>query len=608
MAWWFDEDPGRLVFEKGALTRAEFTYSVKDDGKESGLLTLDIEYRDWEHPDEPGKVYHLTAVFPREYPAFPFAISVAKDSPFPPGPHLNPQGSLCLLQNPGANWVGSRDYLAAFLLRQVKDILRAHRGDGTVLEAQEGLRQTHFIVYQPGSAMLVGDWDVSPEINRGYFRWRRFPTDPPQRLVRGAVTRLETEGNVLIGELNMGQAWNSSLQRGPELVGRWVRLPAIPKGADLLEEARAAWPAISATRGDLDLVGLLIPEEKERGRGQIDNWVFILRATLRVPLIHAGGIPGIVQTLNIVPIRAEQYSNETKWARGPRAVQIGTKTALLVGLGAVGAPLAWQLARAGIGTLWCVDDDIVQIGNIPRWLYGMGALGDSKAECVAWNLMTQYPPLHVESVQHRVGVPPAFPDNERYRLFLAAYNEHYSRFLAACSDADIIVDATAEPSVNRYLASVAKENDIPYVWAYGTPGGWGGIIGRIVPWHTRGCYECFRYEMAEATTALANGQALPKTAIIPPPEERLPDVQPVGCFHPTFRGTGFDMDQVSQMAARLIVGTLCLDAQPGLDSYPDFPWDVAVLSQWDPKTDLPTVPTWTTYRLDRHPDCQRHDD
>lgn len=584
MGWWFDRLPERYEFELQMLEKYGFAYSVKDDGVKSGLLVLEVEYCDWEDDAQPGRVHILEVQFPPHYPDFPFQILAPT---FPPGTHLNPQKVLCLLQDAGTQWDDSRDFLAAFLLCQVKDILRAHRGDTTVLEAQEGLRQTNFIRHQPGSAMLVGDWEVPANIDHGYFRWRRFPGDPPNRIMRGAVTHLEAADRALLGELDMGAHWTDWLNQGQELKGRWVRLSAIPSGQDPLEEARSAWPELATMTDPLDLVGLLIPEERDKGGAMLDNWVFILRVQRKQE--QAG--QAIVAHITL---RAEQFSEETKWARAPRAIPIAAKKVLLVGLGAVGAPLAWQLARAGIGTLWCVDYDSVQIGNLPRWLWGMGNLGDPKAKCVAANLQHHYPPLHAEAIELQVGS-------------LDTHVETYGRFMAAIDSVDMIVDASAEVSVNRYLEGLARTKGIPYVWAYGTNGAWGGVVGRTVPRQTAGCYECFRYRLLDGAKALSACDSVPEGKITPPPAEDLPDVQPVGCFHPTFRGTGFDLDTISQLAARLVVATLCRDAPEASDSYTDFTWDIAVLSQWDYQTGQPTVPEWHTYKMERHIDCQRHE-
>jgi molybdopterin/thiamine biosynthesis adenylyltransferase len=588
MPWWFDNDPDRLAYELRKLDEAGFSYSVRDDGRETGLLRLEIVYPDSENPEDPSRTYALIAAFPEEYPDFPFEIWVQSGSNFPPGPHLNPTGNLCLLQDSGNNWDGSRDFLAAFLQRQVRDILRVHRGDKTVLEAEEGLRQTGYIQYQPGTAMVVGDWVIPAEINHGTFLWRHFPLDSPHRHGRGVVTEIRTAGGDLLGQLTLGKRWDSMLHGSRQLSGRWVRLPSIPRSLDPLAEARSIWPELATMTGATDLTGLLIPEEKERGGSTIDNWVFCLRTFMMHP--QRGQLLA-KHTL----IRAEQFSNETKWARAPRATHIANKKALIVGLGAIGAPLAWQMARAGIGELCCVDYDSVQIGNLPRWLYGMPEIGESKAACVAANLQLSYPPLLAEGIEYQIGA-------------VSKNDACHQRFQASLDEADILVDATGQIAVNRYLEKLARGRNIPYVWAYGSNGGWGGVIGRSVPGRAVGCYDCVQWRMLDALDQTQQNSSAAPCAIMPPPAEDLPDVQPVGCFNPTFRGTGFDMDQVSQMAARLVVATLCRDTPPGANCYPDFPWDVAVLSQWNSQTGLPTVPIWTTYILDRHPSCLRHDD
>lgn len=588
MPRWFDKDPKRLAYELQKLDEAGLTYSIMDDGMGSGALRLSIVYPDPESPGGSNQTHSLIGAFPEEYPDLPFEIWVQPGSNFPPGPHLNPNGNLCLLQDPGNRWNGSKDYLAAFLQHQVRDILRVHRGDNTVPEAQEGLRQTGYIQYAPGTALLVGDWVVPADVDRGTFLWRHFPLDSAHEYGRGVMTEIRTADGRVLGQLSLGKTWDSLLHASREAVGRWVRLSSIPRGADPLAEARAIWPELEKPAGTRDLTGLIIPEEAEKGGNTIHNWVFCLRT----PLVH----PQSKRLLtNHTLIRAEQFSNESRWARAPRATHIATKKALVIGLGAIGAPLAWQLARAGIGELRCVDFDSVQIGNLPRWLYGMPEIGKSKSASLAANLQLSYPPLICEGIEHRIGAIVSTP-------------AQYARYQASLNEVDILVDATAEIAVNQHLQNVAREKNIPYVWAYGSPGGWGGVIGRSVPGRTEGCYECVQYRMRDA--GIYQGKQTPgaPSPIILPPSENLPDVQPVGCFHPTFRGTGFDMDQVSEMAARLVVATLCQDANANLDCYPDFPWDVAVLSQWDAEIGKPTVPNWTTYTLDRHGECQNHGD
>ncbi|WP_219622363.1 hypothetical protein, partial [Vibrio parahaemolyticus] len=60
-----------------------------------------------------------------------------------------------------------------------------------------------------------------------------------------------------------------------------------------------------------------------------------------------------------------------------------------------------------------------------------------------------------------------------------------------------------------------------------------------------------------------------------------------GCFHPTFTGTGFDLDTISIMAARMVISML------QTEKYGDFNFDVAVLEQFKDGRPIPT--NWKTY-------------
>jgi hypothetical protein len=86
-----------------------------------------------------------------------------------------------------------------------------------------------------------------------------------------------------------------------------------------------------------------------------------------------------------------------------------------------------------------------------------------------------------------------------------------------------------------------------------------------------------------------------------PNEEENADIQPIGCFSPTFTGAGFDLDEVSLTAVRMATATLCRGTPGG---YPDFDWDVGVVNLWS--NGRPIAPDWMMYRLERHQSCGNH--
>ena len=74
---------------------------------------------------------------------------------------------------------------------------------------------------------------------------------------------------------------------------------------------------------------------------------------------------------------------------------INTKTAI-AGLGGLGSNIAVSLARAGIGELFLVDFDIVDLSNLNRQQYEIGDLGKLKTEVLAAKLKRINPYIKID--------------------------------------------------------------------------------------------------------------------------------------------------------------------------------------------------------------------
>lgn len=565
MQRWYERYPSRLDEELSALTSAGYEYQIDADERAQGRIVLRVQY-------PLGKDAHeLTVYFPDSYPYFPFDIVSAT---FPGGRHKDPySGLLCLLKDPTQNW-RTDDTLASILKTQIAAIVEAHERPETAedLEAHEGAQITGQFGYLPGTIVFIGDWEIPEDHVYGQLRIGRLPSINKNAPLRGAVLAVQDAKGNAIASLD-----DSLVRRFPNgFKARWGRLPAPPSsidGEEVLREAMERWPEIKKPKfdGGPDVVGLIFPEEVSY-REYRENWVFVVRTKER-----AGS--GKVEIKGYIA-RAELVSRKAIEARIPRLLSLADKRVLIIGLGAIGSSCAWQLARSGIGGLTLLDFDHVQLGNSPRWLLGWGAVGHHKALVLGDYLVNQYPYTDIRMIGHRIGNPCFGPDR---RLD----NEVLSTALA---DVDLILDATAEWSVNHYLSDLARQLGIPYVWATGTPGSWGGVVGRVIPGQTEGCWKCYQRHLGEQTFEM-------------PAQEEVPDVQPVGCFHPTFPGSGFDMEHISLAVVRLAVATLCSSAEGG---YPDFDWDVGVVNLWDEEAGTPIAPHWSTYKLHRHAQCEEH--
>lgn len=519
---WFRRIPQRLDEELQALEAAGYAFELDESAKAAGHILVKVQY-----PLD-DVTHELAAHFPPNYPYCPFEIIAPT---FPDGRHKNPNGGqLCLLKNPQTTWSVS-DLLANFLKTQVAKIAQAHQAPNKVgdIEAHEAAQSTGYYPYHPGTVVFTGDWQIPPEIQRGYLLLG-LPAETINGMLRAAVLEVRDENDNVLGRLD-----EAIRKRYPRTaIGRWVRLAASPpfEISNALFEATKAWSDIRNIRfnSGLDVIGVLFPEEVEYQRFQ-DNWVFSVRQKVRVekPRVHGEVIAYFA--------RADQLSLKTLQARAKNLSPLFTKKVLVVGLGSIGSMYAWQLARAGIGAIDLIDFDHLQFGNAPRWLLGWQASGHDKAGLLAHYLNEQYPLAKFKALPHRIGSPFSQPGRDELQIISEALN-----------GTDLIFDPTAEWCVSHYLSDLAQERGIPYLWATGTPGAYGGIIGRVVPGKTLGCWKCYQRKLSSSEILIPN-------------HAEVPDVQPVGCFHPTFTGTGFDMDHVTLGAVRLTASTLCASEQ-----------------------------------------------
>lgn len=558
---WFEERPERLDYELQALSAAGYSYTLDDAKKAAGIIEITVQF------PLNGDLHPLKALFPDSYPYLPMSIL---GSTLPHGRHICPSsGSLCLLQNPHSTW-SIKDTLAGMLNNQVNDIIRAHIDPTNAVEAQDGAQRSGQYFYTPESVILTSDWTIPKEHSYGTLiigLERRFEADKP---VRGAVLEVQDSKGNPLAQLDK----RISQRYGVRIRGRWVRLAAPPDGREdgpgpLADGVNVA-NSLSAPKldGGVDIVGLLFPEESSRGV-MVENWLFTIRAASKDKSIQ-----------NYSLSRTDCLDQANMMARVASLIPLASKKVLVVGLGSVGSMIAWQLARAGIGQLSLIDHDFVQVGNMPRWLLGLPYVGRGKASGLGEFLNLSYPYTSTWYVDYKLGAPrqnvEATGDGKILEMVM--------------QDVDLVIDATAEWGVSHMLSDICQSQGVAYIWATGTPGSRGGVVGRVIPGETKGCWKCFQHHQSAGS-------------IITPVQDDLPEIQPKGCFHPTFTGTGFDMDEVSLAAVRLAASTLCNDQS---DTYPALGWDVGIVNLWDGQG-KPIAPAWTTYDLAQHPECGAHD-
>jgi len=567
--YWFEKYPERLDYELRVLMEAGFAPEIDESERASGKILLTVQVPVF------GKVEPMRVIFPAQYPIFAFQVEAPT---LALNRHQNPYTkALCFIENIETEWK-TDDTVAAYLQNRLKLILAANNDPSSVEEGREGAPATGFIEFSPNTVVFLGDWALPAQPQYGTLIIGVEAGIDPHACLRGAVLEVRSSDGALLAQID------ECIKRRYEktIKGRWVRLPRRPASSDpfkIIEEVAAVQRDFGRCEfnGAPDILGVVFADEAKYLENH-DIWIFVVRLKERMRPVKKGEKrPSGDQLLGYLA-RPDYASRAELQARVPRIHPIASKKVAIFGVGALGSMVAWQLARAGVKHLSLVDHDIYQTGTTPRWLLGLPAAGYSKVHVLNGFFRQHYPYIDVTPIVYQVGAPNVSADDVDKVMS------------AALDDASLVIDCTVQFTVSHYLSTIARERGIPYLYARGTTGAWGGMVMRAKPDTDAPCWKCFYRHMTD--------DAYPK-----PATEDTPDVQPVGCFSPTFTGTGFDLDHISLMAVRLAVATLCVYSE---NTYPDFDWDVGIVDIWD-KSGKPIAPVWKTSPLVRHPECEEHE-
>ncbi len=570
---WFERDTSLLDRELTAIRNSGFEFALEAAPRAVGFIVLR------------GKLQVASERFESEllYPAsFPFGRpEVRVDLKLPR--HSSPYDRvLCLW--PGADedwdWNENEGRQGAYMLERAVGLLSIRSDEEELRHQSERSpdRQGRYLFAPDSGALLIPaalDGDVPTD------SWGRAEiTMLGAETARIAVlTRLEIfarDGSTL-GDRKAEPEIVAALVRPDALKvsARWLKLKRYPPFKSTRDEFESHFPdwlnqqlpaigkvALSAN-AQVRMLGAAFPEEwqwsKESDEPEFrDEWVFVLESRQ----------PGGLRRHTYRPFR---LGKEHTFARNPSLAALDSKQVTVVGLGALGSPIALGLARAGVGAFVLSDHDIVETGNAQRGAFDVLAAGTLKTVEMRRRILSVNPYAQVSVVNGPWGA-----------IYTAGQQlEDLDEVWSNVSRSDLIVAAVASYETSLDLQMVAIEQQIPFLYTDVVQGAWGGRAFLYRPGLT-GCLGCLY-------TLLA---ANPEMSPVASPE---PEVMPANCIAPTFTGSGFDIESVATIAVRLAVQALVARD----DGYPAETANYVVY-QAVGTPDAPEIRNWSVVP---HPEC-----
>ncbi|TAN20934.1 MAG: hypothetical protein EPN33_14210 [Acidobacteria bacterium] len=564
---WWERIPERLKFELDALRDAGIEFTVQEQDARRGVLTMALSLTAQEQSVE------MVAEFPPTYPHTRFELfakSLALEH------HQNPFAkNLCLFANTGS-W-GPEDYLAECLRDRLPRVLELgiskDKSAAAGQEAEQAEPVSAYYPYAPSSIVLVdSSWNLSTCSSGTMLVGCRYLTE---KTISAAVLELRDPSGQIVAVADPALR---DLYNAATFSGDWSRVAApilefqATRFLEMVRQQMSPRPLGRPSSAPL-ITGIIFPEEIKQRESSGDGWLFVVEHPVRRNGFRDGkALPATYFA------RAGRAGNQDMLLRIPELSSLEGKAVAIIGLGCVGAPVAIELAKAGIGDLRLVEPDFIEPGTVVRWPLGVVHSGEAKGWALNAFLRENFPRTKVTVSETRVGSAVSMGG-----LDLATE----TRLLDGI---DLVFDATADPGLHMLVSAMARARSLPYICAYSTHGGWGGRLVRIRPNATLGCWWCFLKNEDDGL--------LPTLPEAPP----MTLIQPQGCNLPTFTAAAFDVQEVSLAGIRLAVSTL-LENCPG--GYPATNWDVGTLTLRTPKGAL-CAPSWTVGSLERHPECRSH--
>lgn len=568
---WEQRFPGRQQFERDQLT-GRATNQVETIRDSLWVVTFD-----WAVVDE--RIVRLEATFPDTYPYQRPHVRLLSGWEPRPTRHVSPQdGNICLIGRASNQWT------PGLTLAQLLDekLFEALSDTGEQDPQAEPADYWWNQISIPQSYCLVdSSWKIEQETSGSLdlllnFKLAKIEGAPP--VIKAVVAEVRAvDGSVLA-------SWAGPLPQDMRSGTTRLTIPWARVDATVFPE-----PEVGPQLGELQQRFGFSNKPHKIGRGMAGSgfavlhnieggnddpgmgWIFAMRIGQAKAFQPQDRKRRKQHKLFQVVLPVMRAGQADIGLRVPAYSLLRDKAIAVFGLGAIGAPLAIDLARNGVKRLHLVEHDIVEPGNTVRWPLGADAWGQRKVQAIADFIAREYPATEVLPHQQAIGAFNPIPDSQLIASIV--------------SDVDLVIDGTAAWGVTQLLEGASRAKGVPLIQFSATPTLWGGTVVRYSG--MGGCPVCLEHVWN------AEKDDVRRIERAPGAEGEGALTQPPGCAERTFTGGSFDLGELSLQAVRLAISTL---ETPGGDSI------IQTLSLADPLGNR-ILPVWREEPLPKHSEC-----
>lgn len=574
---WETHYQGRLRWELDALESVGITPEIDNDRWNSGLLALTF---DW--PLDATTTLRLKAVYPDSFPHMRPQVFLISGLDQLPVRHRGPMdNNLCLLGRNSSQWLPSWT-LHKLLSEQLEDTVRGTGDEDPQGEPSEFWWNS---LNRGGSFCLIDSaWDFG-ELREGTLLLK-YINDGVKNEISAGNTRVPIirayVSQVRAMDDRVIHKWQGALPPDLAKADKNMRISWVRVDDTILPDPSIV-PQVDTIRESHKVLRENIKFRRYQGDLMIDSFAVIHRSELDFGVNGLGWVIFLLfcqrkdcdknrKSVTTLPVLRAGPSDIGY--RVPAVETLHDKSVLIVGTGAVGAPVAIELARNGCKILHLIEHDTVEPGNTIRWPLGFNAWGKTKLDALNEFLSREYPDTKVYLHPHYLGL---------IGLTEAEAERSENGILGSVIvDVHLVIDGSASHGVTTLLADRCRDEGTPLISLFATPTLEGGVVVRYA--EDGGCPNCLEYAWHDNNIPSPPGRDS---------EDSL--VQPPGCAERTFIGAGYDLQELSLQAVRLSVDTLAEEAAN--ESV------IQTLSFVDEDNNR-CPPRWRIDPLPKHPKCQ----